>query len=192
MNNTPFSSIELGAYHLGMASAKQAKEIERYLASNSGHVGELTQLDNYLNMLDDELPLHEIEMANDVSIWQQVVEQTRILVANLVPRPEPAFALLGDYDDGQRVYEADDIQIFVQVQDDDIKPDHHSILGMVAGMEGSDLQIQLWEAEQPDEVISAEVDEYGNFLMPHLAPATYELILSNDNTEVHIPEVIIY
>jgi len=191
MNEIPFSSLELGAYHLGMASDKQAREIERYLALNPGRVSELNQLDNYLNMLEDELPLDDPEITSSVSLWQQVVDQTRVLIANLVPEPEPAFALLGNSDDDQRVYEADDIQIFVQVQDDEEIPNHHAMFGMVTGIEVSDLRVHLWESEQPDEVVSVKVDEYGNFLMPHLAPATYEMILSSQSTEVHIPEVII-
>lgn len=191
MNEIPFSSLELGAYHLGMASDKQAREIERYLALNPGRVSELNQLDNYLNMLEDELPLDDPEITSSVSLWQQVVDQTRVLIANLVPEPEPAFALLGNSDDDQRVYEADDIQIFVQVQDDEEIPNHHAMFGMVTGIEVSDLRVHLWESEQPDEVVSVKVDEYGNFLMPHLAPATYEMILSSQSTEIHIPEVII-
>jgi len=183
MGNPSFSSLELGAYHLGVTSAKQTREIRHYLAEHPEKANELDLLENYLQILEDELPLDEREAMSAPSIWQQVAEQTRILVANLVPEPELAFALLGEVGNESCVYEVENIQIFVQIQDDEELSEHHALLGMVAGLEPSGMKVHLWETEQPDKIASVPVDESGNFLMSHLASAAYEMILSTPSAE---------
>lgn len=191
MGNSSFSPVELGAYHLGVTSEKQTKDIKRYLAAHPEKANEFELLENYLQMMEDELPLDETEVTTtSSSIWQQATKQVRILVANLVPEPTLAFALLGEGGNESRVYEAENVQIFVQIQDDEDLPEHHTMLGMVAGIEPSDMKVHLWETEQPDKIASAQVDASGNFLIPQLASATYELILSNGETEIHIPGIV--
>ena len=182
------SSIELGAYHLGVlpASPKRARAIEQELKQHPGRVAELGVLDSYLAEMADELPLAAVPESTP-TWWERVGAGIRVVMGNLVAPGErqPAFGLLGD-EYGQKIYEAGEVEVLIQVEEDEEVPNRKALLGLVMGIEPEGLVAHLWQANPPGEVAVVEVDEFGNFIMPSLKPATYELILSNGETEIHI------
>lgn len=183
------SSIELGAYRLGVLPEKQARAVEQELERYPERIAELGMLDNYLAEMEDELPPAAVP-ESDPSWWERVGAGIRIVIGNLVAPGErqPAFGLLGD-EYGQRIYQAGEVEVLIQVEEDDEVPNRQALLGLVMGIEPEGLVAHLWQANPPGEVAVVEVDEFGNFIMPSLKPATYELILSNGETEIHIPGI---
>lgn len=185
------SSIELGAYHLGVLPKKRARAVAAYLKQHPGRVGELGVLDSYLAEMEGELP-PATEPESTPTWWERVGEGIKVVMANLVPlgqqQQQPAFRLLGDEYE-QKIYQAGEVEVLIQVEDDEEVPNRKALLGLIMGIEPEGLVAHLWQVNPPREVAVVEVDEFGNFIMPSLKPATYELILSNGETEIHIQDI---
>lgn len=187
------SSIELAAYHLGVLPQEHLGEAEAYLNQNPSHLAEFALLDNYLSDLADELP--PVPEAS-ATWWEQVGEGMRVLMANLVSpaQGQPAFALLGD-NNGPKMYEvkaalpAEEVEVMIQVEEDDEVPNRKMLLGLIMGLEPEGLTAHLWQATPLAEVSTIEVDEFGNFIMPALESGQYELILTNNKIEIHLPNI---
>jgi anti-sigma factor RsiW len=174
--------VKLGEYHLKMMSREQAAAVAQHLAQCPHCRRELAQLKDYLG-----------ELASDVEF--NALERVRVLVARLVHRgweggrpPPPALApaYLGvrGEEEGIYVYQTDDVEVVIDVQDDTEQQDLKVLLGLVTGMDTRGLRAHLWQADQL--VTTASVDDLGNFVIPHLAPASYELILSSPEVEIHL------
>ena len=118
-----------------------------------------------------------------------------MLVARLVsggplggPALAPAFAPVRGTDRGPLTYQAEDIQVVIEVQQQATRPDLGMILGLVIGWDTpQELQAHLWRAEQ--RLASTPVDELGNFDFSDIARSRYELILSGPEIEVHIQDL---
>jgi len=86
------------------------------------------------------------------------------------------------------IYEADGVQVVVEIHQDPDQPDHRSILGLIIGVDDPDqLEVHLWQSDQP--VATVQVEDIGNFVIPSLAPGRYELIVSGLELEIHIQEL---
>jgi hypothetical protein len=110
-------------------------------------------------------------------------------VASLVggglgPGRAPAFAGVRGEQDGPFVYQADDVQVVLEIQDDAEQPDRKTILGLLTGTDPQGMQVSLWK----DDVLvtQASVDDLGNFVIPQLLAGSYELIVSGLDVEIHI------
>ena len=62
-----------------------------------------------------------------------------------------------------------------------------TLLGLVTGLESNDFTIQVSQGDQVS--ATSSVDEIGNFIIPHLSPGHYKLILTGPNMEIHIPSL---
>jgi len=83
------------------------------------------------------------------------------------------------------IYEADKIQIVIEVHDAEDQPGRKTMFGLVIGLdEPHQSLVHLWRAEK--QIISVPVEELGNFLIPDLTPGRYELILSGPDLEIHV------
>lgn len=182
-------TIELGEYYLGLLPGEQAEAVARHLSECPHCTREVAQLKEYMTELAPILELGPLE---------RIKERARVLIARLVgggledvqpghPVLAPAYAGVRGEEEGPHLYQADAIQVIVEVQDDAEQPDRKAILGLIVGMEPGGLEAHLWQAERRVAVIS--VDELGNFVIPNLAPGSYELILSGPKVEVHIQEL---
>ena len=106
---------------------------------------------------------------------------------NLFNGATPALAGLRGQEAGPYLYQAEEIQVALEVQDDARQPGRKSLLGLAMGPEPTGGLALLWRAEQRVAVVP--VDDLGNFTIPDLGPGSYDLILSGPQTEIHIQEL---
>jgi hypothetical protein len=183
------SPVELGEYHVGVLPRDQAAGVARHLAECPHCTREVTQLKDYLA---------ELAPALGPSPLERIKERARVLVARLVnggweagllgqPALAPAYAGVRGEEREPYLYQADDIQVAIEIQEDAEQPDRRVLLGLVIGTEPSGVEAHLWQADQRVAVVP--VDELGNFVIPDLAPGSYELILSGPEIEIHIQDL---
>jgi len=177
---------ELGDYHLNVLPPERITAVSMHLAKCPRCAQEITQLKNYLSALASTLESDRIE---------RVKNRVNVLVARLADGGSESglawrstlgtvgMAVRGA-DDGPSLYDADDVQIAVEVQDDAERPGRKIILGLVIGAEADGLTAHLWRVEQPIAIVP--VDELGNFCFPNLPRGNYELVLSSSEAEIHI------
>jgi hypothetical protein len=181
--------VELGEYHVGVLPRAQAAAVARHLAECPHCTREVAQLKDYLA---------ELATAMEPSPLERIKERARVLVAHLVnggleagllgqPALAPAYAGVRGEEKEPTLYQADDIQVAIEIQEDAEQPDRKVLLGLVIGTEPSGVEAYLWQADQRVAVVS--VDELGNFVIPNLAPGSYELILSGPEIEIHIQDL---
>ena len=186
------SPTELGEHHLDVLPRDRTAAMAQHLAECPHCAREVAQLKGYLAELAPSLELGPLE---------RVKERVRVLVARLVngglgggllnqPALAPAYAgVRGEHGEkeGPYLYQADGVQVAIEVQDDAGRPGRKVILGLVVGAEPGGLKVHLWQADQRVAVVP--VDELGNFVIPDLALGSYELILSGPEVEIHIQEL---
>jgi hypothetical protein len=180
------NSIELGEYHSGILPTAQRRHISQHLAECPHCRQELVQLHNFMSEVGADL---------DYSL----VERLKIWAAKKLPSPEgpsweggklgaPAFALRGD-DQGPLMYEAEEAQLTLEIQDDPQQPGQKSVIGLVLGVDPTAWQAHLWQNEKL--LDAAPVDELGNFMLNNLPPGGYKLILMGPGAEIHVPDLVI-
>jgi hypothetical protein len=98
--------------------------------------------------------------------------------------PSPAFAGLRGDGDEPFIYQADNIRIMIEVQEDVEQMGLKTLLGLVTGLETNEFKIQVSQGEQA--IATTSVDEIGNFVISHLSPGHYKLVLSGPNIEIHV------
>jgi len=94
--------------------------------------------------------------------------------------------LLQDCGDGDEplIYQAGDIRIRIDIEDDAEQLGPKSLLGLVTGLESNELTVQVSQGEQI--IATTSVDQIKNFTISHLTPGSYKLILSSPSMEIHI------
>ncbi len=177
--------ITLGEYHLGVLLRDQMASIARHLVECPHCSREIAQLRDY--------------MAKPIPTPEPTpLKSIKILVAQLVygggggvwagsSGLSPGYAGLRGEEQGLYLYQANDVQIAVEVQDDAGQQGHKALLGLVTGMDTHELSAHLWQIKQ--RVATTLVDDLGNFVIPNLAPGNYKLILSGPEEEVHVREM---
>ncbi|MFQ5856036.1 MAG: hypothetical protein ACE5LU_10370 [Anaerolineae bacterium] len=177
------SPEELGEYHLQVLPSERADAVARHLAECPHCTHEVVQLKAYLRELAPTL---------EPSRLGQVKERARVLIAQLVSGGEggalplaPVPAGIRGEEEGPYIYQAGDVQIAIEVQDDTDQPHRRVILGLVTGTEDTRvLEAHLWQADQS--LVTVPVDDLGNFVIPHLVRGDHELIISGPDMEIHI------
>jgi hypothetical protein len=185
----------LGEYHLGVLRDTQRQAVEQHLAQCPHCRREVTELEGYLV---------DLARTPEPSPWAQAADRVRVVVATLIggapSRALGAFPLAPALD-GVRggapteplVYQADEIQIILEIEPDDDRPDHKTILGLVMGLDRSpggaksDFTVQLRQG--PGQVASTVVDELGNFVFSDVIPGEYELVLTGPGLKIRISHI---
>ncbi|MEM7034311.1 MAG: hypothetical protein AAF629_32510 [Chloroflexota bacterium] len=175
------SSNDLGEYQMQLLPETQTKAIQQHLKQCPHCSSELADLEAYFQEL-----VPEIEYS--------FVEQIKVKVAKLVsdlspsgmPQLNPTFAVRGD-EGGSFLYEIDDAQIALDVQDDDENPDLKVMYGIITGLDVAPLRVQLWQNDQ--QVVTADVDDLFTFHVSRLAAGTYNVVLRGTDVEIHIQDV---
>jgi anti-sigma factor RsiW len=177
---------ELGEYHLGMLSGPQAAIVEQHLDECPYCSREVAQLDAFMEQVKPDLAYSTAER---IKIW----------IARLVPdvqagpgSPAPAFAMRGVAEDeaGDRslVFEAGEVQLMIEIQDEPGDTGRKAIIGLVIGIDPAGAEARLWQEGQP--VATTAVDDLGNFSFSNLDSGHYELILAGAETEIHVQELL--
>lgn len=178
------SLMELGEYHLGMLGREQAAAVDQHLAECPHCSREVAQLKGYLG-----------ELAADVAF--RPLERIKVLVAKLVGSGAgtdrrrraalaPVYAGIRGEEEGPHIYEAGEIQIVLEIQEDAEQPDRRTVLGLVTGLEADGWQVQVWRGEE--RIADAPVDELGNFVLRNLAPGSYELNVTGPDVSIQIQD----
>lgn len=174
-------SLELGKYYLGLLAPTGAVAITQHLANCPHCTRETAQLESFMADLAPELALSSLERLKG-----QFRERVRVRVARpVLGDMTPAFAGVRGDQEGPLVYQADEVQVIIEIQDDGEQPGRKFLIGLVTGMDAHDLQARLWRVDQP--IATAPVDDLGNFVMLDLLPGNYVLTLSSPDREIHIP-----
>jgi anti-sigma factor RsiW len=181
------STAELGDYHLGLLPQGQEAALAHHLTECPRCAYEVSQLEAYLADLAPAL--------EQPGTLEQVTDRVRVLVARLVnggmtvdlPGQPALVGVRGDERE-PLIYEADGVQVVLEVDQDPDQPERRSILGLVIGVDDpGQLDVHLWRSDQP--VATIQVEDVGNFVISNLAPGRYELIVSGPELEIHIQEL---
>ena len=176
--------IELGEYHLQMLPASQRLVIGQHLRECPHCAREISQLEEFM------------ELAPQPGLLKSV----KVLIARLVGGQKgdqdfmdsplaPAFAGLRGEGEEPFIYQADDVQIVIEVQDDVEQIGLKMLLGLVTELKSKGF---IMQASQEGQLIaSSSIDENGNFLIAHLAPGLYELTLLGLETEIRIQSFLV-
>ena len=125
--------------------------------------------------------------------WQTGPSKTlKVFIARLVGGKEdeevssaPAFAGLRGEAGETFIFQAGNIQIVIEVQEDLEQPGLKVLMGLATGVDSNEF---IFQASQEGKIITtASVDEIGNFVLSHIAPGNYELTLVDPDTEIRIP-----
>lgn len=168
-------------YHFDLLSRAEAADVRTHLAKCPHCTREMVTLHDYLAVAPRPA---------EPSTLERVTDRLRVLVAELVQPGAsdltPAFAVRGDEED-TRIYEVEEVRIVLDILDDPVRSDQKTLEGTVIGIEVAGLQAHLWRDDQL--IAAVPVDDTGSFVMPHVAPGSYELILSRPTTVVRIGAV---
>lgn len=183
------SSLELGEYHLGMLPPTRSASVQQHVAACPHCAQELTQLDSFLNIADPHL---------HPAPWEVIKRHVKVVVARLASGPQrnnlfgqpafaPALAGLRGEQSGPLTYEAGDVQIILDIQDDEQQAGRKAIIGLILGWDTEEVVVRLWSDERL--VSTVTVDMFGNFAIDGLMPGAYEMFVTNEPVEIHIQEL---
>ncbi len=176
---------EIGEYHLGLLPREQAAAVARHLGECALCSRELAHLRDYLGEPDASRETDPFEQVK--VLVAQLIAGARDMLRPAQPVLAPAYAGLRGEEPGPTLYQAGDLRIAIEIQEDVEQQGRKVLLGLVTGVDSSDLQVQLWRGNQ--RVTQVSVDEWGNFVFPDLEPGRYELILSGPEIEIHVQEL---
>jgi hypothetical protein len=177
------TSMELGDYHLGYLPDPRKLVVSQHVRECVLCRRELAEMEKFLE---------------ETTVQTSLLKRITVRIARLVSGKKmdqeggefsspPAFAGLRGKEDGPFIYQVDNIQIVIGVQDDVEQMGFKTLIGLVTGVESNDFTIQISQGGQSTATDS--VDEIGNFIIPHLSPSHYKLILTGPNMEIHIPSL---
>lgn len=171
------TSMELGDYHLGLLAAPQALLVAQHVRGCPLCRREVAELEEFLS-----------EPAQQPGFLGSI----KALIASLVSGPgvdagvasAPTFGGLRGDGEEPFIYQAGQVRIVIEVQDDVEQMGLKTLLGLVTGLESNEFTIQVNQGESV--IATSSVDEIGNFIISHLSPGHYKLILNGPNMEIHV------
>ncbi len=176
------ASLTLGEYHLGLLARDEATAVGAHLAACPHCAREVAGLDAYL---------HDLEPSLAARLLSEVRERTQVVIARLTsprgPALAPAYAAVRGEEEALYLYEAEETQVAIEIQDDAEAPGRLVVLGLATGPEPPGGQASLWQAGQ--QVAVVPIDELGNFVIPGLEVGSYDLIVGGPRLEIHIQEL---
>ncbi len=185
------SSLELGEHHMSLLPAARSAAVQQHAASCPHCAQELAQLDAFLSTADPYL---------HPAPWQMIKRNVQVIVARLTSGPQPGslfgqpawapgLAGLRGEERSPLTYEAGDVQIVLEVQDEEPQPGRRSLIGLVLGWETEETVVRLWRDEHL--VSTVPLDMFGNFAIDDLAPGQYEMFVTHEPIEVYIQDLAI-
>jgi hypothetical protein len=170
-------STELGESLLGLLSNKRARAINLHVSDCPHCTRELAQLKEFVGT-------EESTQRTGIS------EHVKVIIADLVSGIAgseggltPAYGVRGE-DQGALVYEADGIQVVIDIHDNSQHPSQKNLLGLITGIKVQDYHINL--ILKGKTFASSLVDPTGNFIIPEIPTGEYQLIISGPEVEIQI------
>jgi anti-sigma factor RsiW len=183
------TQLELGEYVLGMAAPEAVAVVERAVVAYPHLAREVSALREYLADLD--LPPAAGQAAGQAPALP-LRERVRLVVARLVEElsgaggASPALAGVRGGPTAERVYQIEDGQLIVAMQENSEQPQTRDILGLAIGLPAEyEYWVSLYQAEQMK--ARATMDAYGNFVINGVQPDLYALVLSSVAAEIVVP-----
>ena len=180
------TSLELGEYQLDKLPQPERMAIARHIHDCPYCRAEVRQLESYLKDLAFTPDAPDAALTNPV----------RLLVARLLsggpgPAKQPAMApLFGGVRGAEseaRIYQVDEVLITIEVQEDPRDTRRKVILGLIIGLELSEMEAQLWQQDR--HIGSATVEASGNFILHGVEPGRLELSLRGADVMVRIEDL---
>lgn len=183
-------ALELGEYQMGLLPVDQSLTIARHVSVCPHCAQEIAALQGFMAQPQPDVA---------PSVLDTVRSRLQVVVAELVsgarsafapPALAPAYAGLRGGGDDPLIYEANDVQLSIEVQNDGECPGHLAIFGLITGLEdGQSAQIELWRDQQ--RLAGAAVDAIGNFTLGGLTPGDYELFITNGTLDIHVQNLCV-
>lgn len=178
-HNCP-SPMELGEYHLGLLPSPQKMVVTQHLRGCPVCRLEVAQLEEFMQ---------------EPTPQPDIIQSIRVLIAKLISGGGvsqdqtgsslfPVSAGLRGEENEPFLYQAGNVQIVIDVQDDVEQTGNKVLLGLVTGLESDDFIIEVNRGGQM--IATASVDEIGNFIVSNLVPGNYQVILKGQEVEIHI------
>ena len=172
--------MELGDFHLGLLPASQALVVAQHVRECPLCRREVAGLEEFLT---------------ELSPRPGFLEPIKVMIASLVSgmgtdqdHPDfasaPTFGGLRGEGEEPFIYQSGQVRIVIEVQDDVEHMGLKTLLGLVTGLETNEFTIQVSQGDQV--IATTSVDEIGNFIIPHLSPGHYKLIIAGPNMEIHV------
>lgn len=166
-------SLTIGEYHLDILSRSEKELVAEHLRECPHCSHELDEMAAFLQP----------------SIVERIVAR---LISGGKPESQigwvPLFGQRGAQE-GPYVYEAGEIQIAIDVQEDNEYPGRYAIIGLVTGAPVEDFDVSLWfEGAQ---TATARVDELNYFKISDLARGEYELLIRGPKVEIQVQRFIV-
>jgi len=183
-------SVELGEFQLGLLEQIRSVWMGQHVADCPHCSRELAQLNSFMSQVAAQLPAAQLptaEVDTPTGILAGATARLKVLVAQLfTPAPGQAvWAVRGEETaDAPQIFNVDDIQVSIETQADPTQPTQRSILGLISGADTLGWRAHVWQAGQF--VVTVEVDEFGNFIVPPVESGNYQIILDGADTEVHL------
>jgi anti-sigma factor RsiW len=171
--------MQLGEFHLDKLPQAERMAIARHVRECPHCRTEIRQLESYLR---------ELALAADAPA-PLPPEPFRVLAARLLGggRPAQAWAGVRGQESGARMYQADDVQVTIDVQEDPRDPARRVLLGLVIGMPLAGMEAHLYREDE--HIRSVAVEEAGNFILPGVEPGRYGLSLRGTNMRIEIQDL---
>jgi hypothetical protein len=182
--------LELGEYQLDNLPQQERLAIARHIRDCPYCRAEVRQLEGYLKDLAFALDAPNISQTHPI----------RVLVARLLsgggtgaaqqPATASVWAGVRGSETEAQIYQADEVLITIEVQEDPRDPARKVLLGLIIGTEPIELEAHLWQQDQ--HVGSSTVEESGNFTLPGVEPGRFELSLRGRNMMVKIEDLEVF
>jgi hypothetical protein len=173
------TTTELGEYQLKLLPKQRSAEIREHISQCLHCTRELEQLRAFMKEVSPDL---EYSLLENIRIW--VAERLTDLSSG--GQFAPAYSLRGQQSEAL-VYSAGEAELTLEIAPASQGSDLRSILGLLTGVDPSDVDVILLQSGKL--LVSSEVDELGNFILPDLESGDYTLILAGEEFEIHVEQL---
>lgn len=178
-------ALDLAEYQAGLAASDYSRVLQSHLANCSHCRAELVQIEAILAQPDPYLqPAEPL-----AGLKQQLARLTARLTGGGAGVPAPV-GLRGQ-DDAPLIYNAGDTDLILSIHSDAAHTGYRTLTGLVLGLPDSDTATQISLLQQGAETSRTTLDSSGNFMLEHLLPGSYSLLLENTACTITILDLTI-
>ena len=164
-------SLTLGEYQLGLLSHEERQALEQHVEDCPHCASELLEMVTF----------------NQLSFVERLIAKLTSGGENRgQPGWVPSYGVRGG-SASPLLYEAGEVQIAVDVQDDGEHPGYQSIIGFINGAEADDFEVSLWR--ENIQLMITQVDDLNYFALDNLSRGDYELLIRGPRVEIQIQKL---